>query len=896
LVLVAGILYARAADADFLGALRSFVFDHYAWDPDQPSQRADGVVVVDIDDSSVTAIGQWPWPRSYLAKIIEDAADAGAKVAALDMVLAEPDRLSPQSLRDYLSTYDPALAAAVGALPDTDSRLAAAVARVPTTLGMAAALGGRNEAPAGRFVLRGATPRLRLPRFPGLIRNLPIIEAAAAGQGVLNTFPDDDGVTRRMTLAFRVGDTLYPSFALEAARLFVDADALLLEPTSDARIAAISIGGRRIPTDGRGRVRTPFTRMEFPIVSAHRLLAGDVDMSILKGRVVVIGVSAAGAAATANIGRGLRAPDHYLQAAAIGAILTGATGYQPEFIVVAEIAGAAVAAAAFLFAAAAGWRVLAIVVLVGAPAAALWLSGARYSADGLLIDPTLVAVVLAAAAVYWAGYLVVAQRLALLYERAFVGRVVTLMTEGLVITDKGGAVRSANPAAQRILAETPGIDLAATESGPSATDAPRRRLIEPPERGQQNVRRLIEVDSAPIADRGRPFFVHVLRDVTRLKRAEDAASLAAFRLSLAAESMADGLALFDAAGRIAFHNPAFAALAGIAAGEDAVGASYAEVTAAAFEGPNAPAGRGAHDFAERLALLQATPQFQDERKTRGGRWLLVRERATLDGGLVAVYTDITGLKQVEADLREARRQSEAANEAKNRFLATVSHELRTPLNAIQGFADTIHAELFGALDNPRYREYISYILASGAELLDLVENLLDVASAEAAEFRIDLQPVDLHALIDAIELSFRAQFRKADMELAIDAPADLPPCLLDRRAANRILQNLIANGLKYGADGKVVEVEATYTPGVGHVIEVRDRGVGMTEYQIGRAFEPFWQGGMAGEPRSDGMGLGLPLVKTLVERQGGSITIRSAPGEGAVVRLLFPEGRTTTPD
>ncbi|MEQ9124023.1 MAG: CHASE2 domain-containing protein, partial [Alphaproteobacteria bacterium] len=176
LALVVGILYARAVDADFLGAPRAFVFDYYAWDPDRPSRRADDVVVVDIDDPSVTAIGQWPWPRVYLAEILERAADAGAKVAALDMVLAEPDRMSPQALRDYLATYDPALAAAVGALPDTDSRLAAAIGRLPTTLGMAAARGGKADAPAGRFVVRGASSQLELPRFPGLIRNLPIIE------------------------------------------------------------------------------------------------------------------------------------------------------------------------------------------------------------------------------------------------------------------------------------------------------------------------------------------------------------------------------------------------------------------------------------------------------------------------------------------------------------------------------------------------------------------------------------------------------------------------------------------------------------------------------------------------------------------------------------------------
>ncbi len=236
-------------------------------------------------------------------------------------------------------------------------------------------------------------------------------------------------------------------------------------------------------------------------------------------------------------------------------------------------------------------------------------------------------------------------------------------------------------------------------------------------------------------------------------------------------------------------------------------------------------------------------------------------------------------------MRQARQAAEAANEAKNRFLATISHELRTPLNAILGFADAIDQGMFGPLENARYREYVRYIMGSGSELLDLVENLLDVASAEAAEFRIDLNPLDVGELIAGMALTFEPQAQKAGIRIEVDAASDMPPCRLDLRAIGRILSNLISNSLKYGRqDGRVL-LRGRYGPGIGHIIEVEDDGIGMSDAQIVRAFEPFWQAG----GRSEGMGLGLPLVKTLVERQGGQIAIESAIDRGTIVSLRFPE-------
>lgn len=905
LAVVAAVLYARVENAALFDALRHRLFDHYLWHLEDTRSISPDVVVIDIDDASVERIGPWPWPRAQLAKIMATAAGAGAKAVAFDMSFTEPDRLSPGALTRYIQEYDPKVAAAVAALPDADSLFADWLAKAPAVLGAVAAPDRRPfvgaaapQAPPGPFAIGGDSATVRLPSQPRLIRNLPALEAAATGFGVVDMAPSPDGVVRRMPLVFKVGETLYPSLALVAVQAYLGADSLMLTPTEQGRVRSITVGEKAVQTDGVGALWAPFARKSYAVEPAYRLLSGETAAERLKDKLLIVGATAAGTAPALDLGLGGLAPRAYLHGATAAAILAGDGVYRPDFLAGAEIMTAAAAAALFLAAAVYRRRLLAAVVLLGAPAAAFAYSRSAFVDDRVLVDPTLIVVVLASALLYWAAFRLAADRVALLYERSFVGRIVGLMSEGFVVTDKAGEIVSANRTAERLMTDglTPPIARLLPETGAlTRAAAPERQVAA--RRARQAVDdhappAFLEVESARIDDRGRQLAVHVMRDISKLKQAEDAAAMAAERLTLATESMADGLVLFDRDGGIDFHNRAIATIARRDADGSLSDRTYDSFVAGLFA---ASKDDGPSTYRERLALLQNTPELEDERQTGAGGWLLVRERATPNGGLVGVYTDITAIKQVEAALRDARWQAEAANNAKNRFLATVSHELRTPLNAILGFSDAIKEEMFGPLENERYAEYMGYIHESGAELLNLVEDLLDVASAEAAEFPIDMGATDVTALIAALMQTFQPQLQAADITADIDIADPMPPCLLDPRATRRVLANLISNALKYGGDGVTLDVVARHSAGAagGHSIEVRDDGVGMSQDQVARAFEPFWQGQTTeNAPTAGGMGLGLPLVKTLVERQGGRIEIKSAPSAGTAIKLFFPNDRS----
>ena len=631
-------------------------------------------------------------------------------------------------------------------------------------------------------------------------------------------------------------------------------------------------------TDASGAVWPPPALIRVETLPAHRLLAGEIPPEALRGKILFVGVSASGAGYTANIGRGLQAPGHHLHAATAAAILEGAAGYRASHFAPLEIVTAAIASLAALIAAVLGRRWTALAVLVGAPIAALVISWLGFTGARALIDATLMWAVMATIGLYLAAYALLSQRLAMFYERSFVGRVVGSMSDGVVVSGRDGGVISINPAAERLLAGrgVEALDAAPTDAGST------RHLVEPDARDASAT--TLEVDSAWIDDRGQPIRVQVVRDVTKLLEAEGAAELASARLAEAAAGMADGLALFDRHGRLAFHNPGVVGMVDAETAADLPSMSYDAFMAKAFEAD--PDKRALESFAARLVALETADELEDERSTAVGRWVLARERRTQEGGLVSLYIDITQLKEATEALRKAQTTAEQASEAKNRLLATVSHELRTPLNAILGFADAMRLQIYGPIENARYQDYLQHIMTSGSELLDLVENLLDVASAEEAEFAINLVPVDLARVADRLEATFKQQFEKAGVVLQIDVPNDLPPCMLDERAIWRVLSNLLSNALKYG--GAPVRLAAEYSEEAGHNLTVSDAGPGMSVDAVAQAFDPFWQAVPHGRPGASGMGLGLTLVKTLTERQGGRVWIDSAPGAGAVFHVSFP--------
>ena len=247
------------------------------------------------------------------------------------------------------------------------------------------------------------------------------------------------------------------------------------------------------------------------------------------------------------------------------------------------------------------------------------------------------------------------------------------------------------------------------------------------------------------------------------------------------------------------------------------------------------------------------------------------------------------------DLRSARDAAESANRAKSEFLANMSHELRTPLNAILGFSEMMQLSIFEKSVPERFRDYAKLIHLSGAHLLELISDLLDISKAEAGALELQEEEVDLaEHVATSVEL-LAAVARKSNITLSGPADLDATICLhADGRKLRQILFNLISNAIKFTPGGGAVKVAVGESPDGGIELVVADTGIGMTQDQIEMALKPFVQIDQGYSKRYPGTGLGLPLAKTLTELHGGRFTVESELGQGTTVRVLLPAERVLT--
>lgn len=263
-----------------------------------------------------------------------------------------------------------------------------------------------------------------------------------------------------------------------------------------------------------------------------------------------------------------------------------------------------------------------------------------------------------------------------------------------------------------------------------------------------------------------------------------------------------------------------------------------------------------------------------------------------DGAVAMVglsSADISDRKTMELELLLARDRAEAANMAKSTFLARMSHDLRTPLNAVIGFGELMQTEAFGPLGNEKYNEYADDIVASGGYLLALVSDILDMSRIEAGEVRIAPTACDLH---DAVEMAidlllFSAEAKGVTLENTVSI--NLPRASADRRALHQILVNLLSNAVKFTSAGGVVDVSTALRPDGRVMVVVSDTGRGMDAAQLKKASEPFVTSAtdqLTYGP-TEGAGLGLAIVRGLVEAHGGVLDIQSATGEGTQVSFTL---------
>jgi signal transduction histidine kinase/CheY-like chemotaxis protein len=288
-----------------------------------------------------------------------------------------------------------------------------------------------------------------------------------------------------------------------------------------------------------------------------------------------------------------------------------------------------------------------------------------------------------------------------------------------------------------------------------------------------------------------------------------------------------------------------------------------------------------------------------------GRWLQINERRTHDGGLVAVYTDITELKQREAELgelidrvAEARDQAMQATQAKSAFLANMSHELRTPLNAVIGITE-MPQEDAADLGQDDFIEPLGRITGAGKHLLHLINEVLDLSKIEAGKVELHLEDFDLAQLIQEVSTTSEPLASKNDNKLAVNCPDDIGGMHADLTRVRQVILNLLSNACKFTENGEVRLAVARTGDGDGdHVtISVSDTGIGLEPDQVDKLFQEFSQADSSTTRKYGGTGLGLAISKRLCRMMGGDITVASEAGAGSTFTVDLPavvgEGGTT---
>ncbi len=350
------------------------------------------------------------------------------------------------------------------------------------------------------------------------------------------------------------------------------------------------------------------------------------------------------------------------------------------------------------------------------------------------------------------------------------------------------------------------------------------------------------------------------------------------------DNLAEAIAVYGGDGKLKLSNPVFAKMWGLTPaylkGEPHIAELLERVRPLFKDSQNWP------------TYKQTTIEMITGREERGGEI----ERADgqhleygmvplPDGGMLVRYLDVTDSTRVELALRERTEALEQADKLKSEFIANVSYELRTPLNTIIGFTEILNNEYFGEL-TPRQKEYSEGTLEASQHLLSLINDILELASIEAGRISLDVAPVDAGVLVDAVYQLSREWARQQKVTLEVDVPGDLGPVSLDEHRLKHALFNLVNNAIKFTPVGGKVTLRVRRA-GEEVRFVVADTGIGISEGERERVFDKFVRGRDA-DGRQVGVGLGLSLVKSLVELHGGTVSIRSADRGGTIVTCSLP--------
>ena len=270
---------------------------------------------------------------------------------------------------------------------------------------------------------------------------------------------------------------------------------------------------------------------------------------------------------------------------------------------------------------------------------------------------------------------------------------------------------------------------------------------------------------------------------------------------------------------------------------------------------------------------------------------LGNERSKLSAANSELAEDQVKLQTMNSELTVSKERAEEANRAKSLLLAHMSHELRTPLNAVIGFSEIIKNQMVGPIGNPSYADYARDIHESGKHLLEVVDNLLDIAKIESGKLSLREETVPLMRALEITLTAVRTQAHKKRISIDIALESTVSELFGDELKLCQALMNLLSNAVKFTPDGGRISIGVHDTRDGGLVITLMDTGIGMTDDEILVALQPFQQVDNGLDRKYEGSGLGLPLAKHFIEAHGGTLAIASRKGKGTPVSVRLPPER-----
>jgi len=343
LALLIGLAALRIADPAPVEELRVRTFDSFQRiDPRVKTARP--VTIVDIDEASLAKLGQFPWPRTRIADLITGLTRLGAVVIAFDIVFSEPDRLNPDVAADTFRDLDEETRSRLRALPSNDQILADAMRRSRVVLGESGLPQVQSEfdksLPLTGLAMLGEEPQPFMLEWPGLLRNVPLLEAAAAGRGLFTIWPERDGIVRRVPVMMLAQGATMPSLSFEMLRVATGTDTIFIK-SDQAGIKSIGVKGFQIPTDRNGQLWVHFAHHDPKIlVSALDVIEGKVAPEKIKGQLVLIGTSAVGLNDNKTTPVDPSMPGVEIHAQVIESALTRAVLTQPNYGIAVELCAA----------------------------------------------------------------------------------------------------------------------------------------------------------------------------------------------------------------------------------------------------------------------------------------------------------------------------------------------------------------------------------------------------------------------------------------------------------------------------------------------------------------------------------------------------------------------------